>query len=137
MALVPATYSKSKTLYAFDPTEERKKIYPPTHTTDTLLQWDIRAIWTKTTKGVTTVAYGWLSETFRLASAGNHPTYQDFLAEVDMRYGGTPEVKWDGTYVHAPSMPFATIVERVEMLEEVRLAIPDLPEGFDGWYQRG
>lgn len=90
----------------------------------------IDAIWTKTIKGRTFVSMGTLFGTFK-----EYVNFDKFLENVDMRYGGNPVAKWDGEYLWAPETPFKKMIQYSEKLDEMLKVIPDVPLGYEGWYQ--
>lgn len=131
MPIVPAAYAKSKTLYALDPATFAVE---PRFAADVPGRYSasVDALWTVTKGGVTQVSKGVLHSSFYQVKEAF--TWDYFLAHFDTRYGGSPHVRWDGTYMWAPDTPLARMNELASELDPALAALPAVPAGYEGWF---
>jgi hypothetical protein len=68
---------------------------------------------------------------------GDAPSFDEWVANVDMRYGGYSIAKWDGEkLITDEARPFETCEHLRARLDVVLQAFPQVPEGYEGWYYR-
>lgn len=62
-------------------------------------------------------------------------TLDQFIENIDMRYGLGTQYKWDGKNLwHETDVDFAKVIEAQKQLEEIYNNLPSVPNGWDGWY---
>lgn len=96
----------------------------------------VRALWAGRKRQQTTITLGELS----LWAPGRvFATVDAALADADTRYGGDWHALWDGTNIliepRHPLGPDAAVV-LAATLDGVLKAVPEVPDGWDGWYYR-
>ncbi|MBB3752471.1 hypothetical protein FHT44_004983 [Mycolicibacterium sp. BK634] len=92
----------------------------------------VTAIWAGRKNGRTTASFGTL-----VGEHNKHASFEEFVAKVDMRYGGTYEGKWDGrTLITESALPELRRLELINLLDGVLSRFPLVPEGYEGWFYR-
>lgn len=146
MPIVSTSYVKSKNLYALDlntfEIRKREAVY-----NGTVLGYSfwatVDAIWTKTTKGHTSVTKGSLHHSFpQYRNEAGQPDFpaeeaslEGFMDHFDSRYGGQPEARWDGEILWTPApTPLKAMVDFAGDLDPILQSVPHVPPGFTGWY---
>lgn len=90
----------------------------------------VEAVWAGRKSGCTTASVGELWDY-------GPKTFDEFVATIDMRYGGTSFAKWDGDTLITPSGVTQKLHSRyVEMLDAALNGFPAVPDGYEGWYYR-
>lgn len=133
MPIRAAAYAKSKTLYSLDLSSFELTSYD--HEPERVSGTRITAVWTTSKKGSLQVCKGTLHHS--VYREGAAPTLESFMATFDARYGGNPEVRWDGDYMWAPNTTLARMNELAKELDPILNNIPQVPTGYSGWYLIG
>jgi hypothetical protein len=90
----------------------------------------VQAIWAGRKNGRTTASIGELSD---LGST----TFEEFVENVDMRYGGEYEGRWDGERLITPQPVTPTRYKSLtSILIEVLGTFPKPAFNYEGWYYR-
>lgn len=114
MPFQKTAYKKSKTLYALAP--------------ESFDNGTVDAVWTVTKSGKTTITWG--SVTVYGAA-----DYKDLLELYQTTSGGYAQAKWDGEYMATVyPTPLAEMNELADDLDPMLNDLPNVPEGYDGWY---
>ncbi|MFJ7990351.1 hypothetical protein [Streptomyces sp. NPDC096351] len=94
-----------------------------------------RAVWYRRKNGVTRACLGslmlwqhYLPEPLDLTD----PT-AILSADLDGRYGGTCEARWDGERYWGSQEPFQMALD-LTVLEPMLVGDPAVPDGYDGWW---
>ncbi|MER6605815.1 hypothetical protein ABT282_07830 [Streptomyces sp. NPDC000927] len=95
-----------------------------------------RAVWFRREKGTTRACIGslqlwshYLSEYLNL----DNPT-AILSADLDGRYGGECEGRWDGTnYWGAENL--SVMEQHLSILKPMLESFPKIPDGYDGWWR--
>lgn len=90
----------------------------------------VNAVWVGRKDGRTYVSAGQLWDSEAVSSM----TRDEFMANFDPRYGGRVEARWNGHDLWAPGASFDEVVEWRNELEPVLDGLPEVPQGYDGWY---
>lgn len=99
------------------------------------LTGNCEAVWYRRKDGVTRACIGslrlwaqWRREAPDLSSP------QAMLGnDLDSRYGGTPEGRWDGSGYWGSEVP-ETQARHLEILRPMIVNYPTIPAGYDGWW---
>lgn len=97
-----------------------------------------RAVWYRRKEGVTRACLGSVN-LFTFSLEPTCPLNLDdpeslLLANLDGRYGGNCEGRWDGQGYWGSEDP-DVMAEHLAILKPMLEEIPSAPEGFDGWYR--
>lgn len=136
MPLIPApSAAPSKRPYAF-------KL--DTFAQDRNGRWSVDAVWLGRKSGQTRISYGAFSFWWQgrgVAHTDSELGFADLAAHCDERYGGDP---WyvcneDGNlWVNpSPQTPSPSLQEQISIVEDLTAmlqGLPDVPDGFTGWY---
>lgn len=91
----------------------------------------VEAIWAFKKKGELYVSSGSLS-----SYNSDELTVEQFQENFDNRYGGGAACTWDGTYMTTQqTLALSEMVEYSKILDPILANIPEIPEGYDGWYR--
>lgn len=89
----------------------------------------VEAIWPGRKNGRTTASYGHLT--------GRHATPEEFIEQVDMRYGGYSIGKWDGeNLITDQSRAMRYCSSLAEQLDIILRGFPAVPDDYEGWFYR-
>lgn len=93
--------------------------------------YSVDAIWAFKRKGEMFVSSGRITTYNR-----NELTIEEFQESFDNRYGGSPTCTWDGVYMTTQqTIPLDEMVELSKTLNPILANLPEVPEGYDGWYR--
>lgn len=96
-----------------------------------------RAVWYRRKQGVTYACLGtlklWSHNLTRLLNDPTDPA-QVLSAELDSRYGGDPDGRWDGEQYWGAQRP-GLIEEHLAVLRPMLDAYPAVPAGYEGWWR--
>lgn len=122
MPIIEERFIPSKKNYAIN-WDSFKKIRDNSYSVD--------AIWAFKKKGELYVSSGRIT-TYDI----NELTIEDFKESFDSRYGGSPTCTWDGVYMTTQqTIPLDEMVELSKTLDPILANLPEIPDGYDGWYR--
>ena len=134
MAIEESHYIASKTIYAinwdtFKITEHDREGYKSASAA-------VDAVWTVRKHGEVQISKGTLHHSFAInRTPAEFPSMENFIENFDTRYGGTAVARWDGDYMWAPDTTLADMNALAAELDPMLENIPNVPEGYSGWYR--
>lgn len=91
----------------------------------------VDAIWAFKKKGELHVSLGGLT-----MYSDDDLTIEQIKERFDNRYGGSPTCTWDGVYMTTQqTIPLDEMVELSKTLDPILANLPEIPDGYDGWYR--
>lgn len=94
------------------------------------------AIWATKKKGVSYISKGVLHSTFYMLPFNHNFGIKEFCEKFDSRYGGDHVCVWDGEIMTTKSpIPLQKMVEYSQILDPVIENLPNVPQGYEGWYR--
>ncbi len=117
---------------SFRPVGEPSEYHRPDKEGKSFQRYVVNAIWFKRKEGVRFAMYGTLGQNL---DTEPQPAYDDFVAQYQYgRYGGNALARWAperGLWTPGGTLKGAEIVD---LLDAALKNYPNLPVGYDGWF---
>ena len=98
----------------------------------------VEAVWVTKKKGISYISKGSLFSNFYMLPANHLFGIKEFKENFDSRYGGDHICVWDGEIMTTKSpIPLKEMIEYSETLNPIIEDLPNVPQGYDGWYRLG